>query len=230
METVLAVLLCLVCTSVLRGQAFQNLDFESATLVPIPGDSLNRVYFSLAFPGWNGFSGTNQQSAVLHDAHFLDSTGILIMDSNYPSLFIQGNYAATLEAGVQLGSSTTPADASLSQTGLVPSGTKSLSFLATTYDNPFAVSLASSNLNLISFPIASQNYRLYEADISAFAGQIAELEFTLFAQNPHVNPYFLSLDDIQFSPEAVPEPSALSLLMIGVGSLIFLHRTHHKTA
>ena len=31
--------------------AFQNLGFESATLVPIPGDSYGRVQFAKAFPG-----------------------------------------------------------------------------------------------------------------------------------------------------------------------------------
>jgi hypothetical protein len=34
------------------GQAFVNLDFESATLVPVPGDRYHTVQFAQAFPGW----------------------------------------------------------------------------------------------------------------------------------------------------------------------------------
>ena len=34
------------------GQDFQDLDFESATLVPVPGDPYHAVQFAPAFPGW----------------------------------------------------------------------------------------------------------------------------------------------------------------------------------
>jgi hypothetical protein len=102
-------------------------------------------------------------------------------------------------------------DASLFQTGLVPAGTKTLSFFADSY-GPFSVSLGGTNLNLISSPVAGQNYALYEADISAFAGQTAELQFTAFAQNPYDNQiHWLSLDDILLSPDAIPEPGAFAL-------------------
>jgi hypothetical protein len=217
-------LLYLSSASGLWAEAFQDLDFESATLVPISGDPFNRVDFSMVLPGWNGFSGTNQLNAALYDNVFLDSTGIGIIDTNAPAsvttyisgVVIQGNYTAFLEAGLQLGSSSISVDASLSQTGVVPSGTKSLSFLAFT-NGPFAVSLGGTNLNLISSPVAGQNYTLFQADISEFAGQTAELDFTVFAANPYNGRiHSLVLDDIQFSPTAIPEPGAISYVMAGI--------------
>jgi hypothetical protein len=221
--------LCLGYASGLCAQAFQDLDFESATLVPIPSDPYNRVYFSLALPGWSGFSGTNQLNAALYDSIFLDSTGIGIMDTNshYFGGVIQGNYTAFLEAGSQLFTGS-PADASLAQTGLVPVGTKSLSFFAESF-GPFSVSLGGTNLNLVSFPVAGQNYNLYEADISAFAGQTTELEFTLFSEEPSgLNA--MSLDDILFSPDAIPEPSSLILVLVGVACLVFWQAARRRAA
>src|SRR5437867_3579498 len=104
--------LYLSCASgVWASGAFTNLNFESASLVPIPGDPYGSVYFSPALPGWSGFSGTNQLSAALHDNLFLDSTGIAILDSNWQPP-IQGNYTIFLEAGLELYSGPqVPADA-----------------------------------------------------------------------------------------------------------------------
>lgn len=230
---VYAVLLCLGWTSAFGAPAFQDLDFESATLVTAPGGS---VYFDPAFPGWSGFAGTNQLNTALYNMTYLDTTAISILDTNplpfgvFGSL-IDGNYTAVLQAGVYDGF--TPTDVSLSQTGLVPTGTKSLSFLAIPSSlavSNFTVSLGGVNLNLISFPVSNENYTLYEADVSAFAGLSEELKFTLLAQNPHVSNRYLSLDDVQFSPEAIPEPSGLSLLALGLTGLVLLHRSHRKTA
>lgn len=225
-----SLLLYLSCASGLWAQAFQNLDFESATLVPIPGDPYNSVYFTLALPGWSGFTGTNQLGAALYDNMFLDSAGIAILDSNFgvnPNLVIQGNYTVLLQSGASLFPSGGAADASLSQTGLVPIGAKSLTFLARPV-GPFSVSLGGSNLNLISFPVANRNCNLYEADISALAGLTEPLTFTALAQPIHSNDGWLYLDDIQFSPDAIPEPSAVSLLAVGVAVLVLLHRVHRK--
>ena len=47
--------------------AFRNLDFESARLIPIPGDPYGMYYFANAFPGWSGYRGTNQVTGILYD-------------------------------------------------------------------------------------------------------------------------------------------------------------------
>ena len=219
---VVLVLSCLINASGLRAQAFQDLDFESATLVTALGGTVN---FAPAFPGWSGFAGTNQLGTALYDRTFLDSTGISIIDTNPlpPGVFgelIDGNYTAVLQAGVYSGF--TPTDVSLSQTGLVPPGTKSLSLYARpsslTISN-FTVSLGGVNVNLISSPVANTDFNLYQADVSTFAGLHEELKFTLFSQNPHVSNRYLSLDDIEFSSMAIPEPSVLSLVMMAVAGL-----------
>ena len=125
---VCSLLTYLTCISGLwASNAFTDLDFESATLVSVPGDPYNRVYFDLALPGWSGFSATNQLDRVLYDSVILDSTSISIFDrnTNYQyngSAVIQGNYTVALYAGLSLYDNM-PADASLSQTGLVPPGT-----------------------------------------------------------------------------------------------------------
>jgi hypothetical protein len=206
-------------------------------LVPSSEPGLPTIEFGPAFPGWNGFAGSNQLATALYDRTYLDSTGISILDTNplppmvYGSL-IDGNYTAVLQAGVFNGF--TPTDVSLSQTGVVPQGTKSLSFLAIPAGgftvSPFAVSLGGSNLTLVPFPVAGENYALYEADVSAFAGLVEELQFTLFAQDPHVGNRYLSLDDIMFSPDAIPEPRSLNLAMVGLTTLSFRRLTRRKPA
>jgi hypothetical protein len=213
--------------------AFTNLNFESATLVPIYS-SPYYVYFNTALPGWSGFAGTSQFTVAVYDTYALGSANISILDSNF-SAPIQGNYTVLLQAGgvTDPDSGTNVfVDVSLSQTGLVPLGTRSLTFLASLAfpSSPFTVSLGGTDLNLISFPVANQNYSLYEADVSAFAGQTAELTFTALTQKGHAQDCWLSLDAIQFSSDPIPEPSGLSLLAIGVVALGCWRVTYRKTA
>jgi hypothetical protein len=60
-------------------------------------------------------------------------------------------------------------------------------------------------------------YILYGANISAWAGQTGDLEFTA---DFNVHDPYLVLDDISFSPTTViPEPSPVALT--GIGGLLF---------
>ena len=59
------------------------------------------------------------------------------------------------------------------------------------------------------------DYFLVGADISGFAGQTGELKFLVAPQQFGVMGY---LDNIQFSPEPLPEPSTLCLF--GFGALL----------
>ena len=194
------------------SQGFVNLDFESATIVPVSGDSYNRVEFAPAFPGWTGSVGGDVQTLALYNNIFLDSSGIGIFDTNQ---VIDGNYTAMLEAGLGLGSSQ-PSNTTLSQTAVVPSDALSLLFEASTWGeaNSFAVSMNGQTLSLTPLSTTS-SYTLYGVNIRAWAGQSATLAFTVFAQQPHVNNNFLYLDDLQFSSSSVPEPGILGLFAIG---------------
>jgi hypothetical protein len=95
--------------------SFQNLDFESATLVPIPGDPYGRVRFAPAFPGWTGSVGGLGQTAALYDAAFLDSSGVSIINRGWSGPIpnsggvISGSFTALLQAGVTIPVGT-PAD------------------------------------------------------------------------------------------------------------------------
>ena len=205
-----------------------NPGFESATLVPIFGNSSSPVQFAPALPGWTGSIGGVQVSAALYNNFFLDTSGIGIMDSGGPFLggVIQGNYTALIQAGVAPGTFT-PADTTLSQTGFVPAAAQSLLFRADVYANPgaFVVTLGSQPLSF--FPLlAGTNYTLYGADVRAWAGQTAELDFTVIAQRPHVDVYTVLLDSIQFSGIAVPEPSVLGFSALG--AILLGWRFWHK--
>ena len=109
---------------------------------------------------------------------------------------IQGNYTAILQSGETLGTIQQPADTTLSQTALVPVGTQSLLFEA---DEAFdqnkqflVVTFGGQALFLTPLSTGS-NYTLYGANVSAWAGQTAELAFTLLAENPHANNEYVSL-------------------------------------
>src|SRR6266566_5233969 len=50
---------------------FQNLDFESAVVPVLASDQPAFVPFTNAFPGWIGYSGTNQFSVALYNGYSL---------------------------------------------------------------------------------------------------------------------------------------------------------------
>src|SRR5262245_25302377 len=176
---VATVLLALsICSYQAGAQGFQNLDFESATIVPIPGDPYGRVQFAQAFPGWTSSVGGGQQSAALHNATFQDSSGVAILDSGWTEArseargsLIAGDFTALLMAGVT-GVNNTPADTAIFQTGLVPAGTESLRLKANinfagTFDF-FRVTLGGQPLSLVPLQTTT-NFTLYSADIHSWA-------------------------------------------------------------
>ena len=209
----------------LYGQGFVDLNFESATLVPVPGSGGLFVEFPQAFPGWSESPGAYTTYA-LYDTVPIDSTAISIMDTNpYPyaswldGAVIQGKYSAILAAGN--GPNLEPTNVTLSQTGMVPVGTESLQFKAEEiFDSSgaFTVTLGDQTLSLTVLGTGT-NYTLYGANVSQWAGQTTDLAFTLLAENPHINDEYLVLDAIQFSPEPIPEPSVIGLFSI---SALFL--------
>jgi hypothetical protein len=78
----LALALALTLPWLSHGQGtFQNLGFESASVVAIPGQL---VPFGTAFPGWVGYVGGVQQTTALYNSIYLDSSVISIIDSGWP--------------------------------------------------------------------------------------------------------------------------------------------------
>jgi hypothetical protein len=201
---------------------FQNLGFESATLVPVPGQP-PFYYFTQAFPGWTGYVGGVQQGLAVYNQLAMSTAGFSIIDSVYRPLeqpayggLIEGSYTAVLMSGAAGVNQT--AAATFAQTGLVPAGTESLQFRAQLgAHNPLAsfdVTLGGQTLSLVSIG-SGTNYTLFGADVHAFAGETAELDFIVNTYPNQFAAQYLFLDSIEFSAEAIPEPGVLALFGLG---------------
>lgn len=212
------ILLCVALPA--QGQGtFENLDFESANIAGYPVNS-SHVPITLAIPGWSGFYGTNQTSDVWYDGVSLGGVMISVVDSNvaqYGFSPLQGKFSAALFGGI--GGIGTPLAATISQTGLVPAGTKSLQAIWWSEDGNPVVTLGGQTINMV--PLASYpTYTLYGGDISSFAGEVETLSIT---EPPPAqgSPSMLELDNIQFSDQAIPEPGVFGLFALGALVLIW---------
>ena len=202
-----------------QGQGtFQNLGFESASLVPVSDIS---VQFAPAFPHWTCTVAGVQQTVAIYNTVALSESGICIIDQGWPYApyggVIDGNYTAILMGGV-LGP-LNPADTTLSQTGLVPGVAQSLRLKAYNIGSaspliPLVVTLGGQQLSLVPLG-GGANYTLLGADIHTLAGHTAELDFTMRGS---LDSNTVFLDSIQFSNLPVPEPSVFGLF--GLGALL----------
>jgi PEP-CTERM motif len=198
-----------------QSQGFLNLNFESAKISGYsPGDDIPTAE---AFPGWSAYYGTtgdptsSSASTVAYDGISTGGALISLDDSNAYSPYgpIEGNYSAVLfgEAGTAV---------SLGQTGAVPSTAQTLVFWANVYGG-LDVSFDGQALSLVDVSNAV-NYTVFEANISAYAGQTGQLLFTAPVDTTAV------FDNIQFSTSPVPEPSAFALCALGGLSLAWRRR------
>jgi hypothetical protein len=183
--------------------SFQNLSFEAAQIIY---DLPNRIATSNALPGWQAFSGTDQ---LLHVHYNSPAAANIVGLLGSNAAVLSGTFSVSLSVG-----------GSVAQAGLVPAGTESLRFKASWHSVPAVVSLGGHELPLVRLS-ETANYSLYGADVSAFAGQAARLSFAspLTAVN-------ILVDDFEFSPLPIPEPSALALS--GLGALCIAARWVHR--
>jgi PEP-CTERM motif len=192
---------------------FQNLDFESAQVIFVPGNPA-AIVAADALPDWNVYYGVNQQTQIAYNSF---NGGLTLEASN--SYVLSGNFS------VLFNSLSFSMPISISQTATIPAGTQSLFFEAQdTSTMPLSVSLNGENLSYSVISVSS-GYTLYGADISTFAGQTETLTFSaspFVAGGPAGAGWYL--DNIQFSSLPVPEPSASFLLLLGSGVLIYGRR------
>lgn len=176
-----------------QGQiAFQNLDFEAAHNLPLAGGD---VAISNAMPSWTAFAGSNVLATIPYNiAYIVPQVGLY--GSN--TLEISGAFSVLLRG-----------NGSISQTGLIPGDAESLIFKGRwTSLTPLEISLGGQSLSYIAIS-SGADYTLYGAEISAFSGETVRLDFLA------TTPSFYLIDDIQFSPQVIPEPSSLAVLVSG---------------
>ena len=198
------------CT--LHGQGtFQNLNFESAN---VDGFSPGNIPITNAFPGWTAYIGPTQVQTVGIDFVNIDAAVVFLESSLSPYYQpLQGNYSAFLQ-----GSSifATTASAAIAQTGQIPATAQSLIYIG--------IASGFVTFNGQSIPLsqigAGPNYNIYGGNILALAGQTGELRFTI----PPLGR--MLIDNIQFSDQPIPEPSAFGLF--GLGALLLGWRFQRK--
>jgi len=193
---ILAVLVSLALPLAALAQGtFQNLDFESPIPPLTPDPIIGVVPITNALPGWTGYLNGNPTDWVFYPNVALAGPSISMVNSLSPIVSsIQGNYSVFLN------------NAAIGQTGQIPSGASSLLFLRVSQSG-FQVSFGGQSIPLVQFGTSGNNI-IMAANISMFAGQTGEL---LFAGGG-------LFDDIRFSNQPIPEPSASCLL--GLGALL----------
>jgi hypothetical protein len=204
------------------GQGFVNLNFEQATVAPTPVGQYGSFVAdpALAFPGWTmGPDGTEAPNYTIYNNLTLGSVAQVLIGPNYPNAMrytpLQGSYSALLQFGPSLVLGT-PA---LIQTGLVPAGTRSINFLASATQNDVRVTLDGTDI-----PLSAIDGGRLAGDVTAFAGHQAQLMFSTTSYNGS----WLYFDDVVFSPVAVPEPSSLALIALGlVAALVAKRKSSH---
>ena len=193
---------------------FQNLNFESANLSPVPSGQFGSfVSISDALPGWTGYLGSEQVTQVLQNNLTLGNASIDILGPNWSyNGIIEGQYMVVLQPGLDPFGSGQNVSASISQTSLVPANALSLQFKAETpLFSAWSVSLGGDNLSVIPLGTGA-NYTLYGANIpSSDAGQAETLTITALAAGNTAE----SFDSFVFLPSPLPEPNPLVLTCIG---------------
>ncbi len=191
---------------------FQNLDFEAVRNVPV-FDPHNHPWLmpaADALPSWACYVGAGQVWFAVYNDLALDgaSLGILTNASlGVPAGFVVGRYCVSLQYGVvATGPQGSVYDTvSIAQSGQLPATAQSIRLRGT---GGLSVSFA-GNIIPLALLTSQTGYGVYGGDISPFAGQTGELRFTSYT-------HFGYLDDIQFSAEPIPEPSALRFAVVGL--------------
>jgi hypothetical protein len=189
------------------AQDFHNFGFEGAYYSPVGGNPL-LVYASQALPGWKAYYGTNRQGTVFWDSPSGGSTCISVLSS---SSALEGQFSVLLQGG-RYGApeAVEYMDASISQTGTVPSDAQSLQFKAHPGWRPLTVSLDGISVPFLPLSVEA-NYTVFAADVSAFAGETVELRFSALSPDPFGPANNWTLDSISFRPESIPEPAVPGL-------------------
>jgi hypothetical protein len=186
---------------------FQNLDFEQAnpgTLIPTDPPSAPNVPVGNALPYWSVYYGAVEQTEINYNAPGTGSTLVTLVGGAWPTTI--DNYSVLLQGGF------TASAASISQSGTIPAGMQSILFEAHAGSGTLDVIVGTQ---IVPFAAVGSgpNYTLYGADISEWAGDPEQITFSALQDLSVANNW--TIDDISFSPNAVPEPSIVALSAMG---------------
>ena len=174
---------------------FQNLDFEEAQIIINNSPAL--IATTNAVPGWTVLANGVPISEVQLDSVLWNGAGIADKVQGHA---LDGNYSVMLSGP---GLSSVPMG--IAQSGTVPVSSESITFLG---GGRFQVFFAGTPLALQVLGNGPNFSLEYGADISAYAGQYGQLFFQTYAgSSSGIN----LLDDVVFSPQAIPEPGVFSL-------------------
>jgi hypothetical protein len=175
---------------------FVNLNFEQATVPPgTPDGSL--ISASIAFPGWTPRAYGSALSNVYYDLMSADFATVALDDSAFHSAPPppEGAYYATL-----FYDSSSGGHSSISQTGTIPAGTKSVQLLSDEFLGSPRVWIGGWEVSLSRLASGPSFFARYGGDVSSFAGQTVELEL-------RDRQGVTRLDSVMFSTQQVPEMS-----------------------
>lgn len=204
--------LLLLCALGAAGQGtFQNLGFENTTLTVFVRNPFIPSYATNAtIPGWDwtphfnaGYGDPN--TTVSFNDMALDAPEVTLHGRGSFRPALSGSYSILLQGGTQY-SPPQFGGAAVFQTGQIPITAQSLIYLG---DIRFQVSFNGQPLLQVALD-SRPTYTIWGIDISPYAGQSGELRFAV--------PWLGSgmLDGIRFSSNPIPEPSVLSLGIIGL--------------
>lgn len=181
---------------------FRNLDFESANVPFVPAGQFGAdVPTSQGIPGWVAYYGSFQSSTIQHNNLSLGGAEVAILGPAWSSSDILQGFYSVLLAQSTAGAPTT---AAIGQTGTIPATARTLAFYTSPLES-LVVTFSGQVIPLVQLG-SGPNYKILGGDISSFAGHTGELRFTAGAG---------SLDNIQFSSIAIPEPNRVALFVIG---------------
>lgn len=201
--------------SALGQGTFRNLDFESASLPILPPGQGAFASAGDAFPFWQVYLGDNLQSTVGYNALSIGGAAVSILGPNFNQFqdaILEGSFTAALAAGA--GSSS----ASLRQMGTVPIDAQSLRVLIPSAPDSFQrnFNFALNGVTVAMLPVSvGPTITEYGGDVTAFAGLTLELSISAYLSPAAPTFFGFRLDDIQFSNQAIPEPSLFGLFALG---------------